>query len=264
MPANKYTILQNGILDKSLTIPIQMDWNLVGQEMSIDLYQEDVVKKVIGKPYDFEVDRFSHEQYDGGKTNINYQFYFYSEGSLSNPVNWNMDYISAGFTTKEVYYYANSFSNSFFKLDFYDTQDEKRQTNYITIILPTQQGGLMNTFVGRTEVNIKKPDFYLDFVGDVEGFFVYWLKSRDFLDIKTFYMTAKFYDAKNSGFVKMMNAPQSSIIGNKYYFDNLRYFYYKVELDYINQTYQVLDPNGNRVGITNKPIVWYEYVNPPQ
>jgi hypothetical protein len=97
-------------------------------------------------------------------------------------------------------------------LDLYDNVDEKRQTNYVTIIIPTQQGLKMDAFMQTTPVTINKPSFVLDYVGDKEGFFIYWLKKREFLDISTFYMTAKFYDAKNGYFTKMMNMPQSSLL----------------------------------------------------
>jgi hypothetical protein len=160
-------------------------------------------------------------------------------------------------------------------LDFYDTPDEKQQTNYITIILPTQQGLFMETQMQRTLVNIRKPQFVLDYVGDKEGFFIYWLKKRNFLDIDTFYMTAKFFNAKTGQFTKMMtgrgtsqidstNGPQVYLAeNNKYTFDNTQYFYYTVKLNYEVQTYQVLNTTGQRLG-TNIPIKWYEYVNPPQ
>jgi hypothetical protein len=158
-------------------------------------------------------------------------------------------------------------------LDFYDTPDEKQQTNYLTIILPTQQGLTMEAQMQRTLVNIRKPQFVLDYVGDKEGFFIYWLKKRTFLDIDTFYMTAKFFNAKTGQFTKMMtgrgtnsieltNGPQSYISGNKYAFDNTQFLYYTVKLDYEKQTYQVFNTYGQRLG-TNLPIKWYEYVNPP-
>jgi hypothetical protein len=185
--------------------------------------------------------------------------------------------MSEGFTPQDLYYFNNNFSNSFFKLDFYDTPDEKRQTNYLTIIIPTQQGLKMDTQMQRNVVSVKKPKFILDYVGDKEGFFIYWLKKKTFLDIDTFYMTAKFFNAKTGQFTKMMtgrgddpldntNGPQSNInpgTENKYDFDNLLYFYYTVKLDYQKQTYQVFNTYGQRLG-TNIPIKWYEYINPPQ
>jgi hypothetical protein len=132
----------------------------------------------------------------------------------------------------------------------------------------------METQMQRTLVNIKKPKFVLDYVGDKEGFFIYWLKKRTFLDVSTFYMSAKFYNAKTGKFTKMMtgrgtnpsdqtNGPQVYLPDNKYAFDSTQYFYYTVKLDYPTQTYQVFNTYGQRMG-TNIPIKWYEYVNPPQ
>ena len=178
------------------------------------------------------------------------------------------------FTPQEIYYYRNNFANSFFKLDLYDTPDEKKQTNYVTIILPTQQGLTMEAQMQRTLVNIKKPKFVLDYIGDKDGFFIYWLKKRTFLNIDTFYMSAKFYDAKVGQFKTMMtgrdsnpldltNGPQYNLVGNKYAFDNTQYFYYTVKLNYRTLAYEVLNTYGQRLG-TNIPIKWYEYVNPTQ
>ena len=279
MDVNKIQIRKDGITNKELVVPIQLTWDYLGLDQSIDEYEANIIKEVTGTYGDFEVTRFAHapivvtDPYtnDGLEyTDIQYEFNFYSGGSLTTSANWRNTYISEGFTPQDIYYYTNNFSNSFFKLDLYDNVDEKRQTNYITIIIPTQQGLTMDAIMQRTPVKIKKPYFVLDYVGDKEGFFIYWLKKRNFLDIRTFFMTAKFFDAKNGYFTKMMNVPQSSIVGDKFTFDSTQYFYYRVELDYEKQNYQVFNMNptqtlysslDGRAGATI-PIKWYEYVNP--
>jgi hypothetical protein len=274
MDVNKYTIRQDGgLTDKTITFPIQLDWDYSGLDQAIDEFEVEAINKVIGVGRDFEVSRFAHAPQTGATddTFVQYQFYFHSGGtSVNNVNNWSIDYRQEGFTAQEIFYYNNNFSNSFFKLDLYDNVDEKKQTNYVTIILPTQQGLTMVAPMNRTNVEIKKPDFVLDYVGDKEGFFLYWLKKRTFLNIRTFYMTAKFYDAEKGIFVKMMNMPQSVSSGTTTTFDNSRFFYYRVELDYEKQTYQVFNTNpaqniynnyGQRAG-TSVPIKWYEYVNP--
>ena len=273
---NKVVIRQDGITDKQINIPVELQWDYLGLDMAIDEYEQTVITEVIGIGRDFEVSRFEHLPATAttNNTEINYEFYFYSGGSLNDISNWRINYLGEGFTPQEVYYYENNFSNSFFKLDFYDTPDEKAQKNYLTIILPTQQGLTMETQMQRTLVNIKKPKFVLDYVGDKEGFFIYWLKKRTFLDVNTFYMSAKFYNAKTGQFTKMMtgkgtnpldqtNGPQAYLSGNKYAFDSTQYFYYTVKLDYATQTYQVFNTQGQRMG-TTIPIKWFEYVNPPQ
>jgi hypothetical protein len=279
MDVNKIQITQDGLINKELVIPIQLTWDYLGLDQSIDEYEANIIKEVTGTYGDFEVTRFAHapiaisDPYSNNDfeiTDIQYEFNFFSGGSLSASTSWRNNYISEGFTPQEIYYYTNNFTNSFFKLDLYDNVDEKRQTNYITIIIPTQQGLTMDTTMQRTPVKIKKPYFVLDYVGDKEGFFIYWLKKRNFLNVRTFFMTAKFYDAKNGYFTKMMNMPQSSIVGDKFTFDSSQYFYYRLELDYEKQNYQVFNMNptqtlysnlGGRAGATI-PIKWYEYVNP--
>ena len=275
MSVNKFVIRQDGFDDKQVNIPVELKWDYLGMDMAIEEYEKNIITEVIGVGRDFEISRFAHTPATGttNNTEINYEFYFYSGGSLTDINNWRVNYLSEGFTPQEVYYYENNFSNSFFKLDFYDTPDEKKQVNYLTVILPTQQGLKMDAQMQRTLVSIKKPEFILDYVGDKEGFFLYWLKKRTFLDINTFYMSAKFYNAKTGQFTRMMtgggsnslddtNGPQALMNTNKYAFDSTQYFYYTVKLDYPTQTYQVLNTYGQRLG-TNLPIKWYEYVNPP-
>ena len=274
MDVNKYTIRQDGgLTDKTITFPIQLDWDYSGLDQAIDEFEVEAINKVIGVGRDFEVTRFAHAPQTGttDDTFVQYQFYFHSGGtSVNNVNNWSIDYRQEGFTAQQIFYYNNNFSNSFFKLDLYDSVDEKKQTNYVTIILPTQQGLTMDAIMNKTLVKIKKPDFVLDYVGDKEGFFIYWLKKRTFLNVRTFYMTAKFYDAEKGVFVKMMNMPQSVSSGTTTTFDNSRFFYYRVELDYEKQTYQVFNTNPaqniynnykQRAG-TAVPIKWYEYINP--
>lgn len=250
-----FTTSNNG---KSLDIPIEIKWDFYGRDDSIEIWETDAVNEVIGIPKDFEILRFAHDSYgQEEQTQLNYQFYF-EDGNGS----WDDSYLNAGFTGNEVYYRSNAFKKSFFKIDFYDTTDTVTQTNYFTVIIPSSIGETENVSVSSqlSNVDIKKPDFILDYVGNKEGFFLYWLRYKDFLDISTFYMTVKFFDAKNGVFVKMINVPQSSL-SNPTLFDGSIYFYYKVVLNDTNKTYQIFDNNNTRIGV-GSPIKWYEYINP--
>jgi len=105
----------------------------------------------------------------------------------------------------------------------------------------------------------------LDFVGDKEGFFIYWLRENFYININEFYMSAKFFNARRGIFVNMMNRPQSifSASGNYYTFNKANYFYYRVSLNYPSKTYEVYDTlTGLRVGTDVSSINWYEYLNP--
>jgi hypothetical protein len=269
-----YFTLPSG--DTSFNIPIELKWDNLGKDDLIEIYEDQVVTEIVGAPEDFEVNRYSHDPYTNGAepvtlTKIKYEFNFYNITSpvtaSTSPSNWVNSYIfnsyvSNGFAVSQVYYFEKPFTKSFFKLDFYDSADSAKQTNYLTIILPTQQGDTETKTISvyKPPVKIKKPYFNLDFIGDKEGFFIYWLRDSGFLNIDTFYMTAKFFDARRGEYVKMMNRPQSSL-SDKFNFRPDVYFYYKVVLDKTKKTYKVFNYSNNRVG-TTQPIKWYEYVNP--
>lgn len=254
---NKYyfTTPNNG---KSIDIPIEIKWDFFGRDDSIEIWEKDAIETVIGVAKDFEIFRFAHDSYGpDNQTQINYQFYF--EDGFNN---WGNTYLNTNFTTEELYRRVNSFKKSFYKLDFYDTKETQTQTNYFTVIIPTYFGETETASISPLlpTVEIKKPDIFLDYVSDKEGFFYYWLRSKDFLNISTFYMTAKFFDAKNGVFIKMMNDLPSTL-SDPNSFDGSIYFYYKVVLDYNDKTYKIFDSNDIRVG-DGTPIKWYEYVNP--
>lgn len=264
---NKYKIIFSS-LDKQIDIPIELKWDFYGRDDSIEEFQEDAVNDIIGRPGDFEIMRFAHDDYGYSKnTSINYKFYFFDSQNVSitssTSTDWKNSYIEEGFSSTEIYYYTKPFTKSFFKLDFYDTNNDVTQKNYFTIIIPVQQGEYENVSISSLlpNVRIRKPSFILDYVGDKEGFFIYWLRKRDIIDISTFYMSAKFFDAKQGVYVKMMNVPQSSL-NDLYLFDGNKKFYYKVILDYNKKTYRIYDiESGLRIG-QGVPINWYEYINP--
>lgn len=267
MNVNSYKILFDGSTNNSINIPIELKWDFAGQDQSIELFQTEVEGKVVGKGYDFEVKRFPHaEDADNeNSTKINYEFYFYNGISLNSSANWTLNYLNQNISNREIYYNSNFFSKSFFKLDLYDSVDSKRQVNYLSIIIPTQQGKTTSVNFNNRPVDVKIPSFEMDYSGYKEGFFIYWLKSLDFLNINTFYMTAKFYNAKTGRFVKMTNKPQSTINGDKYNLDSITYYYYRVVLNYVDNNYKIFDiTSDDRVGTSTNQIKWYEYVNPPQ
>lgn len=267
MSVNKFKILQDDV-NKYLNIPVEMTWDFTGRDQAIEEYEKTILNEVIGQPKDFEVLRFSHKPTLNAFTDINYEFNFFDNTvpvQIATPLNWASTYFNTGFNVQDIYYYTNPFTKSFFKLDFYDTPNEPTQKNYFTVIIPVQQGlsqtALLSTFV--PPVDIRIPTFKLDFVGDKEGFFLYWLREKNYIDINTFYMSAKFFDARTGVFVRMTNRLQTLLLPTFFTFNNSNYFYYKVTLDYSSFTYKVNDVISNiEVGNATQPIKLYEYVNP--
>ena len=265
MSVSKYKLVLSPN-DREINIPIQMNWDYLDRGDSLVEFEKRTVNEILNQEYDFEVARFEHKEI-GNKSDINYNFFFAPMNATSANTNWQSSYTFKGLTPQQIYYFSNPFTNSFFKLDFYDSTNQKEQTNYFTVILNTTKSITPKQLILTSQLNVKIPKYKMDYVGNREGFYLYWLKKRDFLNIDTFYMTAKFFNGSNGVFYKMMNRPQSSLTGiNKFNFHQENFFYYKVKLDYQKFEYSVYDINNPSsdvlVGNDANPINWYEYINP--
>lgn len=268
MDATRIKIVKQDI-DKYVNIPVNMQWDFMGRDDSINLYEVEAIKEVIGTPEDFEIIRFAHNVYPNSESSIKYifNFYDYSAPITATTVGlWTTSYLNNGFSVQDVYYFSKSFTNSFFKLDLYDSPDESVQKLYLSIILPVQQGLTQTAILSSLlpPIEIKKPEMQLDYIGtDKEGFYIYWLRKRNYIDVDTFYMSARFFDAITGNFIQMTNKRQDLILPDKFTFNHNDYYYYKVKLDYTKKTYEVFSTStGLRVGSNSSPIIFYQYVNP--
>ncbi len=258
--------------NQSIDIPIEIKWDFNGHTDSIEIYEDEVIEEIIGLPKDYEISRFAHDYYGTeNQSSIEYQFYFFNGTSVDIPTSvdtdWVMSYQQAGFSIEELYYQTRPVVKSFFKVDFYDSTDNLTQKNYFTIILPTnsvkRETVILNSILGTT-ADVITPNFVLDYIFDKEGFFIYWLRDKNILNLTEFYMSIKFFDAKNGVFVRMMTTPQSQLTGMRFLFDQELFFYRKVVLDYTNFTYKLYDLISNSRIANGTPFMWYEYVNPPK
>ena len=285
------------VQDGYLNIPLEVDFDLEGRSQAVEDFENQILRQIINPVTDFEMTKFAHSGWTvnfqivlppfipGGSgiilnvtiipTTIDYEFFFFdytTNVDIASTSNWDDDYENAGFTDNEIYYFANSFKGSFFKLDFYDKKDSQTQQLFLTVILPTQQGLKENGSIGSPNnpisVMVNKPKFKLDYIGaNKDGFFVYFLKDKSIFNLDAFYVSCKFFNAKNGQFVRMLTTPQSTFVGPGVFNVNKDdTFYYKYILDYNSFKYAVYkeSPNGSlsRVGTNISPIKWYEYVNP--
>jgi hypothetical protein len=126
--------------DRTVQIPIGQNWDLLNRSDTIDSYETTVLEEVIGLPINYELDRFSRAL-NGGKTQQIYTFYF----KKPNTDVWENSFTySERFTLNEVRKKVNSFKNSFFKLDLYDTMDPKKQKIYLSIIIRPTNGNVIS------------------------------------------------------------------------------------------------------------------------
>ena len=124
MAVNKIQIRKDGFIDRELVIPVQLTWDYLGLDQSIDEYEANIIKEVTGTYGDFEVTRFAHAPQNAVSVNlgedalpisprynptddtyIQYQFYFHSGGtSVNNVNNWSIDYRQEGFNAQQIFY----------------------------------------------------------------------------------------------------------------------------------------------------------------
>lgn len=258
MVVNNYKLNRVQGSGKQLTLPVSIDFSDLGQEQSIELYEETIVTDIVGAAKDFETSRFSHKGIVDD-TSINYNFYFYSGSGLNNESNW-VNSFSPVLLSDEIIYDNDAFTKSFFKLDFYDTTTEKRQKNYLTLIMTANKSSSVKTLIDGKIFNLNKPSYSMDYGINNDGFFLYWFADNSSFNINTFYLSCKFYNAKIGSFVRMSNQPQS-IFSDSYDFDYTRFFYYKLIFN-PDRTYQIFDLDNNVVGSKSVPINWFEYRNP--
>lgn len=263
MIVNKYKILQNTDNEYKLVLPIQTDNYHLGLDMGIETIETEVVKEIIGRPKNYEISRFVHKQASTDKQDSSLNFIFKFFDTSQN--DWVSTYLT-NFEPIQIYYNTNSFSNSFFKLDFYDSNEKRKQKIIFTIIIPTQQGETVSNqifpswYPDEGYVNLRTPTFVLNYLQDREGYFIYFLSDPTIININTFYVSFKFFDGNLGQFKSFLTTNPSSFTNNNFNPDE--YSFLKVVLNYSDYTYKYFNMNGIQVGGVNNKINLYEYINP--
>jgi hypothetical protein len=279
--------------EKNITVPLGQVFDEVGREQLITDYEQVELEDAVNVIQDYETTRYYYGNLNNSSPalyNIFYQFKFYDavNGNYgANSINFN----NAGFTDAELYRNKKSFTNSFWKFDYYDTPEREQQKLMFTIILPT-------TNCGKKPVNIDPDEdpvaFYqlasqgLPTVYDVwepkvqlgpstgkdESYYIHWLKNRDLFDIETFYVSCKFFNAKTGKSNRFVNADPSGVVGPM---EPTNWFYYQVDIsvnELVTPQYSYLVREFNNTAYTlgltlgekgsypsgSGPIKWYEYI----
>ena len=218
--------------------------------------------------------------------------------SASGP--WGYNY--QGYTNEEIAANTSDLNKSFFKLDFYDKLEKTKQKFYMSNLFSPVRGnrvplysvdldcdyGTMPNFwtdlemytpdtpitnllangntitVYDTTRDVLIPTYHLDMDNKSSGYFFYWLKNDEVVKINNFFITAKFFNARDGVITRFLNQLPSGIPAiEKNSFDPTAYLYYRVQLNKTNYTYKVLNMAGVRVGIDAlTPIEYWEYINP--
>lgn len=266
MSVNKYKIIKPNINDLSINLPVQMNWDYLGQQDSIDSYEDSVVDRITENKIDYELTRFSPKKCQPEMNvppdkcfQLNFEFFLF-KGKVGDKIiddtQWISSFLNGDFLEKDIVFNTDKFKNSFFKLDFYDSPISKEQKIYLTLIFPFENG---NKNIG----GLKTPTYTLDYNSNSENYFIYWLKDKNYLNIDTFYVSATYFNSSDGSFTRMANLCQGNLTTDKYNLNSIFDFYYKLELNYDEKNYEYFDMRIENlvVGLANNPIKWYEYVS---
>jgi hypothetical protein len=262
--------------DQTILLPIShqfktdLGWTENAQQM-----EQEILYDIINPSENYETIRYSHSPYVvTGSTvpfeqnDIWYNFYF-----LNNSGNYVQNYEQVGITSNENAKMLKQSTESFFRLEFYKTNNDEspNQTNRRLVFsknlslplgekvffigLPSGHTQPLNDFV-------YVPVFTGSNYRNSENMYFFWFADdTPFIETNitgnTFYMTAKYYNAKDGSIIDFVNKTKSiseEIIEEED-------VYYKVIINRVDYSYIIYKYEGvlgNRGGTISNPINFYE------
>lgn len=111
--------------NRGLTLPIQFTQTNSDSDLESDLkrYDQEILNYVINPEKDYEVIRFRHQPDANGDETITMNVTFNGGG-----------YREIGFEQQELLNFSNAVKNSFFKFDYYDSNDQNKKKKFTKII----------------------------------------------------------------------------------------------------------------------------------
>ena len=284
MSANRIQI-KASVGDKKITLPFGQMFDELGREQLLEMYDEAELQDNINYIQDYETTRYAPNY--PPEFRIFYEFQFYDDATNS----YIDDFKTLGYTNAELASDESSFTKSFFKFDFYDVPIREEQKMMFSMVMPANNCSKKGVAVDPAEdpeyywaqiaEGISNPVYNIYFpafsgaaapTGAQENYYLHWLKDRDLFTASTFYVTCKFFNAKNGEVIRMLNKIPSPLQG-AYSFED--WFYFQVNLNietgntnpkynYTINTYTSILGNlgitGSEVGETfNGPIRFFEY-----
>lgn len=254
---------QKILLTQTQEFKTDLGWGDAAEQMD-----KEILYSIINPTENYETVRYIHEPYTSingiQQTDIWYYFYFLNSGNT-----YTQDYEVTGLTLKENYKMLKQSTESFFRLEFYKTSngDAPNQTNRRMVFaknLTLPLGEKIFYTGGTSPLNefLYFPVFTGSNYRNTENMYFFWFEDDSpfegtSITGNTFYMTAKFYNAKDGTVIDFVNqtlSPSTPIVEESH-------IYYKVIIDRTDYSYQVFDfygSQGARIGETGSPIRFYE------
>jgi hypothetical protein len=253
--------------DLSIVINKEQDFqtNLGWQENMVQ-FEDEVLSSIINPIENYETVRYIHSPYtcSGGVTQTDIWFYFYFIDNY-NSYNNGLDYNLVGITSEENAKMLKQSTESFFRLEFFKTPNDEVPTRINRKLVFAKNLSLPlgeKFFYTPLRDYVHLPVFKGSNVENKENMYLFWFQddsvlSETTLTGNTFWVTAKFFNAKDGNIIDFVNSNFSST----HEINESDDMYYKVVIDKSDYSYQVsgfTGTVGNRTGTRCNPIVFYE------
>jgi hypothetical protein len=256
--------------EKDLLINQETDFQTnLGWEENLIQFEDEVLSSIVNPVDNYETIRYIHKPYTSSgitQTDIWFYFYFYSGGT------YTQDYEATGITHRENGLMLSQTTKSFFKLEFYKTplsgntyQPPTRENRKLVfsrnLLLPLGEKYFYTTL----NKYLHMPVFTGSNYRNKENMYQFWFEDESVLDEtllsgtttgNTFFMTAKFYNAKDGSIIDFTNNTGYTEV------NDYRDMYYQFDIDKTDYSYKVYNysgiTNGSQIGKTGNPIKFYE------
>ena len=266
--------------DLNIILNSEVDFQTnAGWEESLLEYEDKMLSKVLNPIENFETIRYIHKPYvSSGITQTDIWFYFYFIDN-SNEYTNGLDYSLVGITPQENEHLLKQSTESFFRLEFFKTPGIKDESgNTIGYEAPTRINRKL-IFAKNLTLPLGEKYFYSTLNGYIhlpvfqgsnyenkENMYFFWFVDESVLSEtnlsgtttgNTFFMTAKFYNAKDGSIIDFTNQGFTS----EHTINESNDMYYQVDIDKTDYSYYVYSfdgVKGDRIGQTLNPINFYE------
>ena len=261
-------ILRNN-LDRNLLLNTETSFGTdLGWEENIQEFEQQTLQSIINPAVNYETGRYTHESYvsNNGITqnDIWFQFYFYNNQTHYGGLNY--EYVNI--TPQENRLLLRDSTESFFRLEFYKvpsgaTPDRTNRRLVFSKNLTIPLGE--KVYYTPVSDNIFVPIFVGSNFRNKENMYLYWFLDDSVLDGTTmtgdtFYMTARFFNAKDGSILNFANKP----IKRNGSISESTDFYYKLKINQTELTYEYFKytglTDGDRIGYVTSPINFYEVI----
>jgi hypothetical protein len=264
--------------DLNLVLNQELDFQMnLGWQENMQQFEDEVLQDIINPIDNYETVRYIHKPTNSDESDIWFYFYFSNNGNYYFGLDYSVPQIDI--TPKENAKMLRQSTESFFRLEFYKTPNQLDVNGNVTgYTAPTRQNRKLvftknltlplgeKYFYTPLQENIHVPVFHGSNYTNKENMYIFWFQDESVLAEtnfsgtttgNTFFMTAKFFNAKDGQITDFYNDVYSTSHEVKEYED----MYFQVDIDKRDYSYKIYKFNGvkgDEVGTSSSPIKFYE------